>query len=382
MSKTDISSMFLVPQRIYNSMLSNIEENDVREDLQNLNRQKNDGNYIENAINFNKQQKLQKKLMRDQRNTTEDKSTETENNYDFNTTTSTPSQNITSNFDPIAETNTPYITNQPLTRSPYELITPTSSPISKSNLPVKQTSPSVTFSPQLSALPSTQATAQNIFDRFSPRALPAPSPANISSSINQFSTPIRTNQEESLIVPYSPIRSSLSEPNRAGRFNCPFPSCRAGFRNREKLRNHILDIHNRDINESDRQIINERQESNAAVPQFANTGATNIVSLPTQQQQFSNVTRTVRPLPAPQYLTGIADITPLPEIQYSGNGASSTLSTSSPYAMAIPRTTKTSPTKLDLEQIKSSSYKKISKIYMNAHIVQKHIKIGFHLEDI
>ena len=320
--------------------------------------------------------------MRDQRKTAEDKTIETENNYDFNTTTSTPSQNITSNFDAIAETNTPYITNQPLTGRPYELITPTSSPISKSNLPVKQTSPTVTFSPQLSVLPSTQATAQDIFDRFSPRALPAPSPANISSSINQFSTPIRTNQEESLIVPYSPIRSSLSEPNRAGRFNCPFPSCRAGFRNREKLRNHILDIHNRDINESDRQIINERQESNAAVPQFANTGATNIVSLPTQQQQFSNVTRTVRPLPAPQYLTGIADITPLPEIQYSGNGASSTLSTSSPYAMAIPRTTKTSPTKLDLEQIKSSSYKKISKIYMNAHIVQKHIKIGFHLEDI
>ena len=46
MSKTDISSMFLVPQRIYNSMLSNIEENDIREDLQNLHRQKNDGNYI------------------------------------------------------------------------------------------------------------------------------------------------------------------------------------------------------------------------------------------------------------------------------------------------------------------------------------------------
>ena len=60
MKKVDVSSMFLVPKNIYTSMLSNIHERDVKEDLISLNRKKNDNNYIEKAINFNNQQQLQK----------------------------------------------------------------------------------------------------------------------------------------------------------------------------------------------------------------------------------------------------------------------------------------------------------------------------------
>ena len=53
MKKFDISSMFLVPQRLYRSLLSHIEEDESMEELDALNRQKQDGNYIENAIDFN-----------------------------------------------------------------------------------------------------------------------------------------------------------------------------------------------------------------------------------------------------------------------------------------------------------------------------------------
>ena len=56
MKKFDISSMFLVPQRLYRSLLSYIQEDESMEELDALNRQKQDGNYIENAIDFNRQQ--------------------------------------------------------------------------------------------------------------------------------------------------------------------------------------------------------------------------------------------------------------------------------------------------------------------------------------
>ena len=60
MKKVDISSMFLVPKNIYTSMLSHINEDDIKEELKLLNRQRDDGNYIEKAINFNQQQERQK----------------------------------------------------------------------------------------------------------------------------------------------------------------------------------------------------------------------------------------------------------------------------------------------------------------------------------
>ena len=60
MAKVDISSMFLVPKNIYTSMLSRIYEDDVKEEVKSFNRQRDDGNYIEKAINFNQQQERQK----------------------------------------------------------------------------------------------------------------------------------------------------------------------------------------------------------------------------------------------------------------------------------------------------------------------------------
>ena len=60
MKKVDVSSMFLVPKNVYTSMLSHIHEDDIREDIKSLNQKRDDGNYIEKAIDFNKQQERQK----------------------------------------------------------------------------------------------------------------------------------------------------------------------------------------------------------------------------------------------------------------------------------------------------------------------------------
>ena len=60
MKKVNVSSMFLVPKNIYTSIVSRINENEVREEMRLMNREKEDGNYIEKAINFNNQQERQK----------------------------------------------------------------------------------------------------------------------------------------------------------------------------------------------------------------------------------------------------------------------------------------------------------------------------------
>ena len=63
MKGIDISSMFLIPKRLYRSLFSYIDEDSTKEELTLLNRQRDDGNYIENAINFNKQQEMQNKKL-------------------------------------------------------------------------------------------------------------------------------------------------------------------------------------------------------------------------------------------------------------------------------------------------------------------------------
>ena len=59
--RNDISSMFLIPQRIYKNIMSLVkEDSEKREELESMNASKDDGNYIENAIQFNKQQEEQR----------------------------------------------------------------------------------------------------------------------------------------------------------------------------------------------------------------------------------------------------------------------------------------------------------------------------------
>ena len=106
MKKVDISSMFLVPENIYTSMLSHINENDVRENIKSLNRDKDDGNYIEKAINFNKQQERQRKQVFLNPNATNE-TVRTYANTDANTSVQT--NNLNQTFDNTENFHTPMI---------------------------------------------------------------------------------------------------------------------------------------------------------------------------------------------------------------------------------------------------------------------------------
>ena len=44
--------MFLVPKRLYHSLIKNIEDNETKKELISMNEKPNTSNYIENAINF------------------------------------------------------------------------------------------------------------------------------------------------------------------------------------------------------------------------------------------------------------------------------------------------------------------------------------------
>ena len=111
MKKVDISSMFLVPENIYISMLSHIYENDVRENIKSLNGDKDNGNYIEKAINFNKQQERQRKQVILNPNATNE-TVRTNANTDANTSVQT--DNLNQTFDNTESFHTPMI-NQSVT---------------------------------------------------------------------------------------------------------------------------------------------------------------------------------------------------------------------------------------------------------------------------
>ena len=92
MKKVDISSMFLVPKNIYTSMLSRIYEDDTKEEIKLINREKDDGNYIEKAIDFNNQQERQRNQVLVKPNLTNE-TVRTNANTDANTDAYTTIQN-------------------------------------------------------------------------------------------------------------------------------------------------------------------------------------------------------------------------------------------------------------------------------------------------
>ena len=56
----EIYSMFLVPKRLYHSLIKNIEDDETKKELISMNEKPNTANYIKNAINFKNLQDRQK----------------------------------------------------------------------------------------------------------------------------------------------------------------------------------------------------------------------------------------------------------------------------------------------------------------------------------
>ena len=201
MKKVNVSSMFLVPKNIYTSMLSRINENEVKEEMKLMNREKEDGNYIEKAINFNNQQERQKNQVFINPNVNNE-TIRTNANTDANSTT----------FNANTDANTTVQTN---------------------NLN------GTTNNTEMFYTPMTNQTA------------------NAGASLRRGQSVPRINNAP---LPFPIIEENLTEKDAEGNFICRF--CNEQFLEGNALDEHLLDKHHENINRFERSLIFNRSVRN------------------------------------------------------------------------------------------------------------------------
>ena len=202
MKKVDISSMFLVPKNIYTSMLSRIDENDVKEDINLLNRQRDDGNYIEKAINFNDDQERHRKQIFIKPNLSNVTAT-TNANTDY---ASIRTNNLSQ---PATNINNSYISNMDQSMSGIA-----STP--------NQGQAALTSSMPLTPIEEDQ------------------------SEIAVTSTPTQKRTPSTLPLIPIPIKDTLTKFDAEGKLTCYF--CRDKFSQPDALKQHLVNMHWSDIN--------------------------------------------------------------------------------------------------------------------------------------
>ena len=253
MTKVDISSMFLVPKNIYTSMLSRINEKDVREDIISYNRQKEDNNYIEKAINFNQQQERQKnQIFLKPNQTNAITNTDYASNLMNQTARTDANDNIVYRPNLINQTTGTNNANTDIVYGPhwmsqnvgsdantnYSNIESSNQNQSVANIE-DQTMKSVSFAP-------VQGQAVN-------RNLSIGNIDNASNSIMEqavASTPIRREATSIQSTTPSPILETFTKITDAkGNLICAF--CRKSFPSKETLTQHLHLMHERDMSKYD-----------------------------------------------------------------------------------------------------------------------------------
>ena len=215
-------------------MLSRISEDDVKEEVKSLNRPRDDGNYIEKAINFNQQQELQKKQIFIKPNLINQTSRSDANTY---TDYAPNSMNQTARSD--ANMNTDYASVQ--TYNPNQ--------IAANN--EDQSMKSVSFAPA-----QEQVTNQNQ----STASINNPYTSLMEGAV--ASTPIQRQASSILSISPSPIAETLSKLVDAnGNRICGF--CKKKFPSRIALRQHYDMKHQKDINAFDQSKLQDLTEESS-----------------------------------------------------------------------------------------------------------------------
>ena len=234
--------MFLVPKNIYMSMLSRIHEDDTKEEIKLINRQKDDGNYIEKAINFNNQQELQKNQKYVNPNVTNE--TIGTNTYYSN------APNISSRNQSNANMDTTYLTVlDPNTRS----IASTST------------------QGQLSNAQSINQNQSNDNMGISDASMMDQSMASMGAVA---STPIRRQRSVSILPPFvNSTETNLAKINEEGDFICNF--CKRKFSDQDVLVEHLEKVHEVDMSSPEYSSVmyETANKSTLIAPPITNTSA-------------------------------------------------------------------------------------------------------------
>ena len=230
--------MFLVPKRLYYSLMKNIEDDETKKELISMNEKPNTNNYIENAITFKNLQDRQKM------NQMGDKL------YHLG-----PHKlpNVTS----VAQTNSIMgRTYQSLSRSTSAQISQreemlnvmsparVDSGMDHTDRSLSTSTPAQIPQQEESILPSTC-----IIER-EPDTERSSSPERSKSpNKTKFSTPVGTEWRE------TPIVEAMTQRNSRGRFVCPFYDCRKQYINEAQLGRHLLRDHYKDMSMRDRKTV-------------------------------------------------------------------------------------------------------------------------------
>ena len=254
--QNDLSSMFLVPKRMY-KILTNIIDNYEKEELNQINYEPDNKNYIENAIRFKNKQNEQENKIASNKNlkngiknqftdtTEQDKTETTENdkssNFYYSLSDATPTEskklkekdNILSNISPIrvrhgkkARRPLPYTSTPKIKKKIDKTATPfISAPIKKS----------VSFAPK-----SEKPVKKNL-----KRTLSLTNIETYNERKKEKNDTLNESNEknESSEWKSSPVTKALKNKNRDGKYVCPFKKCGKQYPSYQVFTAHMLKVH-------------------------------------------------------------------------------------------------------------------------------------------
>ena len=208
----EILSMYLVPKKMYNALLNQLDEDEeTKNELIAMNQnQINNNNYIENAIAFKKQQSDQKR----------------------NTSTSNVQK-------PDITDNQSAVTPNTLSRSVSTF------------RPLQLSAQSETFPTNVSSnitLPDNQIDSQQKKESIK------------KSATNRTSTPVRRTYSQKYYR-NSPILQALHNRNPAGKLVCPIQICKKQYVSKDKLAAHLLKEHYNDLAIREKRALSEASRS-------------------------------------------------------------------------------------------------------------------------
>ena len=272
----EMYSMFLVPKRLYYSLIKNTEDDETKKELISMNEKPETTNYVENAIKFKNLQDRQKI------NQTGDKLLRFGPNKLPNVTSVTQSDSMGRTYQSLSRSPSAQIPQQeeiPNVMSPGPVAQIDSSmggtyqPVSRSpsaQIPQREEMSNVLSPGRINS--SMDLTDVSLYK--TPAQIPQQEESNLPSTPiikrqsdaekslspektksprkSAYLTPVGTPQQE---WRETPVAEAMTQRNSRGRLVCPIPDCWKQYVNEEQLGKHLLKEHPKDIALKDKKTI-------------------------------------------------------------------------------------------------------------------------------
>ena len=293
--RNDISSMFLIPQRIYKNIMPLVKEDSEKtEELELMNASKNDNNYIENAIQYNQRQEEQRQKIRQ----SGDIPTGPSGNALMDATSTTaplpPTRGTTAPaLPPIAESETipPRVITQPRIVVTGQSVPPTAPTVTEQQAPWTPSTPPFTVAGQKVLLTENAAATTSTPVVQPGAALNTPSVSSLSAPATPTISPerpksrsrpklkdpktrarlkakktsplvtsplsgkVRRTKDQIETVKKTVLGRSLLTPTSRGKYRCSYKDCGKEYDKPTDYATHLIDSHLKDMSDYDRESV-------------------------------------------------------------------------------------------------------------------------------